>query len=50
MEPNAFCYYAVPSSLAIFGLGMYFFLRKCMKDEPTKIERELKKINADIKN
>ncbi len=50
MEPNALCYYVVPVGLAIFGLGMYFFLRRCMKDGSTKIERELKKINADIKN
>jgi len=36
MEFNAFCYYAVPPSLAIFGLGMYSFsidARKMVQSE-----------------
>ncbi len=50
MEFGDVCYYLVPTSLGVFGLGMTVFLRRALKDEPSKIERELQKLTIDAKS
>ncbi|MGI0082127.1 MAG: hypothetical protein ACREAF_03235 [Nitrosopumilaceae archaeon] len=50
MEFVDVCYYLVPASLGVFGLGMTVFLRRSMKDEPSKIERELQRLAINAKS
>jgi len=44
MEPSAWCYYIVPISLALFGLGMAFFVSRSLKKRTGKIEQELERL------
>ena len=49
MEVSDFCYYIVPATLGVFGLGMIIFLRKSMRNEPSRMERELQRLTAEAK-
>jgi len=52
MAMDTLCYYLVPAGIGAFGLFMAVFLRKTVRDCPSRFERELKelKINAEIKS
>jgi hypothetical protein len=49
MESNAWCYYIVPASLALFGLGMAFFVSRGLKRRTGKIEQEIERLAFCLK-
>ena len=49
MEVSDFCYYVVPAAIGVFGLGMTIFLRKAMRNETSRMERELQRLTAEEK-
>jgi len=49
MAAIEWCYYSVPAGLGVFGLVMTLVLRRCMKDEPTRMEKELQEIRTNPK-
>ncbi|MGQ0637901.1 MAG: hypothetical protein ACT4N1_00860 [Nitrososphaerota archaeon] len=49
MGVDQLCYYLVPAGIGAFGLFMTLFLRRSMKHEPGRIERELKKLTINTK-
>ena len=49
MEVSDFCYYVVPATLGVFGLGMTIFLRKSIRNETSRMERELQRLTAEAK-
>ena len=49
MGMDPVCYYLVPAGIGAFALFMTVFLRRSMKHEPSRIERELKKLTINTK-
>ena len=47
MEATEWCYYVAPTSLGVFGLVMTLLLRRCLKDGPTRMERELQELTVN---